>query len=584
MALSFFFFISCSSDSDSNSDLTSIIVYNAMVKSADYNSSYPIIEIGNVEKLLTVSGDLGGKSVYLVNANNTENSISGARGKYISSNISSDAGNSNVTGIKKNLENGQGKQAFVKNFIPSADVAKILKSRIKSSSSRSILKNTGAISTVTQISPVVDTTTKNIYVDTNVDLDTFASKSATLRAAGTYCYVWVVDDYYTEAEASGAKVSSTIARSFASKFDEIYPIITNVFGEESNYLINYDTNKTVGMKSYSDTGTKVNIVIYDIGDDSTKPEANQSGVVGYFYSKDYVFSSSEIKSSSSDEKIFNYSNKGKYFYVDSAYAVTDFNTTISTLAHEFQHMINFNQKYILQNLAVDSAYNEMLSMLCEDMMQEKLGIDNENSPKARLQGFNAYYFLSGLTEYNSSSAAVSYATNYAFGAWLCRNYGGAALAQAMIKNDKVNDDSIVAAVNSLNGTSYSFGDLFKQFLLALTGNETYTMNKDAKETLSYGGYRYPMEAIDLWSEAYSLTSAGFQNYSELQNSLSSYKYDSYDWKGPFLFSEYYYPETLRPEHGFVIQKIEEIPSGATKKTFNFGINLGSNLSTYLIIQ
>lgn len=33
--------------------------------------------------------------------------------------------------------------------------------------------------------------TKRIYVDNNTDISTFVQKSATLRAVGTYCYVWV---------------------------------------------------------------------------------------------------------------------------------------------------------------------------------------------------------------------------------------------------------------------------------------------------------------------------------------------------------------------------------------------------------
>lgn len=468
----------------------------------------------------------------------------------------------------------QSRQIFARNFVSSKDVAKILKNHIKSLPSRSVLKNTSKIPTVTQISPKIDSTTKNIYVDTNVSLNEFASKKATLRAIGTYCYVWVVDEYYTQNY-------SEVAKKFASKFDEIYPLVRNVFGEESDCLIYYGTGENLNMESYSDTGKKVNIVIYDIGNDSNS--SVKSGVLGYFYSKDYVFTLS-AGSTGSDDEILNYSNKGKYFYIDSEYASSAFGITISTLAHEFQHMINFNQKSILKNLDAGTAYNEMLSMICEDMMQEKLGIHDEDSPKSRLQEFNTLYFYSGLTEYNSSAVTVSYATNYAFGAWLCRNYGGAELAKAMIKNDKTDNESIVAAVNSLNGTSYKFDDLFKQFLLALTGNEKYTMNKDAKESLSCGGYTYPMRAIDLWSDDYSLTSDGFADYSQLKNELSPFKYESYDWKGPFLLSENCYPETLRPEHGFSIQKIEEIPSGTTKKTFNFKMNLGSNLSAYLIIQ
>lgn len=584
-----FLFGSCSdSDSDSDSDLMKILVINTLLKQTQtesYDSDFPIVEIQSDKKYVTVSGDLGGKTVYFVNANKTENQISNKNQRILQ--------NSDASSVQKiydfDLGTSSGKndeRTNIKNFIPPENISKILLNK-KSSASRSILANTtgtstSEISTVEQITATVDSTTKSIYVDNDVNLSTYTSKEATLRAIGTYCYIWVINDYYTSGSASGSKVDSTIAAKFANKFDEIYPIIRNVFGDESDYLVNYDTSITsydasLAMSSYSDTGTKVNIVIYDIGDDYSK--SNQCGVVGYFYSKDYVYPSSSVSSDS----IISKSNKGKYFYVDSAYAVKYFDTTISTLAHEFQHMINFNQKEISHTLSPSTNYNEMLSMICEDMMQEKLGIGDDDSPKARLQGFNTYYFLSGLTEYNESYAAVSYATSYALGAWLCRQYGGAALAQAMSKNDSVDNDSIVAAVNSVNGTSYSFDDLFKQFLLAITGNSTYTLNQNATQSLSYSGYKYPMTAINLWDADYSITSSGISDYSSYQSELSDYKYDGYNWTGPFLFSNSYV-YTLRPEYGFTLYGLETLASGTIKKTYTVSSGGSSDLTMYLIIQ
>ena len=213
--------------------------------------------------------------------------------------------------------------------------------------------------------------------------------------------------------------------------------------------------------------------------------------------------------------------------------------------------------------------------------------------KARLQVFNAYYFLSGLSEYNSSCAVVSYADSYALGAWLSRQYGGAALVQAIMQNDSVDNDSIAAAVNSLNGTDYDFDDLFEQFLLAVTGNGTYTLDKDAEENLSYESgdetYTYPMTAIDLWNEDYSITSSGLSDYSSVQSTLSAAKYSSYDWCGPYLFSKSY-SYALRPDYGFTLHGIEEISSDTTEssdtieRTYTFSEIGSSSLTMYLIIQ
>lgn len=566
-----------------------------------YDASSPIYEISSDVSSLTVSGDLSGKSVYLVKANKTSSTISATNERTITkiSNISDSRAVSDFSLGQEN-EDFRERPKF-RNFIPPEDVGiTVFNGRKSNSSSRSVLSSSSSVSaistlsTVDQISAEVGSTTKSVYVDNDSELSTFTSKTATLRAKGEYCYVWVVDDYYTSESASGSKVDSSTAETFASKFDEIYPAIRNVFGNESDYLINYDTSITsydasLSMENYSDTGTMVNIVIYDIGADSELDSSSQCGVVGYFYSKDYVYPSSSVSKNS----VINYSNKGKYFYVDSSYAVSYFDTVISTLAHEFQHMINFNVKNISQNLSPSTSYNEMLSMLCEDMMQEILGIDDDDSPKARLQGFNAYYFLSGLSEYNSSCAVVSYADSYALGAWLSRQYGGAALVQAIMQNDSVDNDSIAAAVNSLNETDYDFDDLFEQFLLAVTGNETYTLDKDAEENLSYENgdetYTYPMTAIDLWNEDYSITSSGLSDYSSVQSTLSAAKYSSYDWCGPYLFSKSY-SYALRPDYGFTLHGIEEISSDTTEssdtieRTYTFSESGSSSLTMYLIIQ
>lgn len=69
--------------------------------------------------------------------------------------------------------------------------------------------------------------TKRIYVDNNTNISTFVQKSATLRAVGTYCYVWVVDDFYSST-AGENKVDSAIAQEYADAFDKMYPMITNV--------------------------------------------------------------------------------------------------------------------------------------------------------------------------------------------------------------------------------------------------------------------------------------------------------------------------------------------------------------------
>lgn len=414
-----------------------------------------------------------------------------------------------------------------------------------------------SVSSETAISGKVGET-KRIYVDNNTDISTFVQKSATLRAVGTYCYVWVVDDFYSST-AGKNKVDSAIAQEYADAFDKMYPMITNVFGKESDKIYYYGW---CNMENYSSTGTKINIVVYDIGNDYSLPENQQCGIVGYFYAKDYIYNYSEKGVTS---------NNGKYFYIDSGYANSSFDTTISTLAHEFQHMVNYNQKTVLNDgLTSGQWYNEMLSMLCEDMMQEHLGIKDEDSPKERTTTFNAYYYCSGISEYNSDKQICSYATAFSFGSFIARNFGGAELVQKISKNSYVDNDSITNAVNSLNGTNYTYDDLFEKYLLALFGDSTYTHNKDAVCTLKYNSgdyssapYEYPMTAYNIFGSEYSF-------------SVNEKKY-----YGPAIFYANAKSVDLRGENGILIHRIGTFSGSSVSVSFSSGT---SAEKIYLIIK
>lgn len=414
-----------------------------------------------------------------------------------------------------------------------------------------------SVSSETAISGKVGET-KEIYVDNNTNISTFVQKSATLRAVGTYCYVWVVDDFYS-LTAGKNKVDSAIAQEYADAFDKMYPMITNVFGNESDEIYYYYDWRN--MENYSSTGTKINIVVYDIGNDYSLPENQQCGIVGYFYAKDYIYNYSEKGVTS---------NNGKYFYIDSGYANSSFDTTISTLAHEFQHMVNYNQKTVSHNLTSGQWYNEMLSMLCEDMMQEHLGIKDEDSPKARTTVFNEYYRYSGISEYNSKNQICSYATAFSFGSFIARNFGGAELVQKISQNSYVDNDSIINAVNSLNGTNYTYDDLFEKYLLALFGDSTYTHNKDADCTLKYNSgdyssapYEYPMTAYNIFGSEYSFPVNG-----EEYCGLAIFKYNAKS-------------VDLRGENGILIHRIGTFSGSSVSVSFSSGT---SAEKIYLIIK
>lgn len=576
-----------------------------------YDSDKPFYLVTSDVQSLAVTGDIAGKNLYLVQVNPGSSSISSNALRIITNTTRFGTVGSDKTSTTTDPSQGGGKtwtwptwpwtRAIEPEEIEDSDS---LLPKYKHFAGEELPPLSGISSRSAVSSPSYDTAsssaevsysvgdTKSIYVDTDTDISTFEQKSATLRATGDNCYVWVVDDYYSSS-ASGNKVDSSIAQEYADKFEAMYPYITHVFGDESEEIINYTTKQTVDMATLSDTGTKINIVVYDIGADYNLPSSSQSGVVGYFYSKDYYYSATARTDA------IGKSNVGKYFYIDSGYANSDFNTTISTLAHEFQHMIDFNQKNMSNNLSPGTAYNEMLSMLCEDMMQEKLGLEDYASPKNRIQSFNAYYYISGIREYYSSYAIYSYSTSYAFGSWLARQYGGAALVKEISTNDSVDNTSLVDAVNTVNKTSKTFDDLFAEFVLAVTGvsssyNTTYTHNQNAKQTVTYGTdyYKYPMDAFNLWDsssstyasdgkeETYTFSLKG----TSIQTSYADYVYSNYDWNGPIVLSNTATVSTLRPNYGMAIHGIGKYSSGVTSDTITFSTSGAKNLCLYVVIQ
>ena len=523
---------------------------------------------------ITISGDIGGKNLYLAEVNTSDSSIAADYIKYMSST------NSNRSAAEESEEPLQ-EVAAAKTY-PQERFKHYVGYNFKPdpnefSSARSIASPSYS---VTPIDREVGTTRKSVFIANSSSDDTARSTApATLWALNDTCNVWVVNsDKYLTSDTKKQK----LAEKFAAAFAAFYPVVTNVFGNESDeiYTSYVSTSLISGkyttspMTEVSDTGEKINIVIYDLFQDG-----EGGNVLGFFSSGDYYA-----------KDFYSYSNVGKYFYVDSFFAIQaeSVNTIISTLAHEFQHMVHFGVK----GNDTDTNFNEMLSMLCEDMMQKFLTdngykIEDKDSPKSRMLEFMIEYFGCGIRGYDNTSLA--YANAYAFGSWLCRQYGGAALVKKMMSNEKTNNECIVAAVNELNGTSFTFDDLFAQFIKACYGKDSeYTFNKDAAKTITYSNgsttYDYPMTAINLWDTSsesiYKLTatvpgeSFTYKEYIEGQIG-ASYIDSQYKYFGPLVFNANTLLTSISQSYGMALKrKRTVIPSGTNSYTITFSSKSG----------
>jgi hypothetical protein len=196
------------------------------------------------------------------------------------------------------------------------------------------------------------------------------------------------------------------------------------------------------------------------------------------------------------------------FYLDTHFTDCIPTTMYSTLIHEFQHMIQFNVKTVEHRMSSSTWYNEMLSMVAEDMIGPLIGVptsDTGHPIKARIPYFLAYHGDSGVTDWVSDNLK-SYASAYAFGAYLARNYGGPALIQSMIGNSSVNIDSVDAALKT-QGSSFdaAMSHYGEALVYSGTTGSLGSFNKTASSAIN--GTTYTFSGFNIWSIAYTYGSA-----------------------------------------------------------------------------
>ena len=588
-----FLFASCSLstriediESNSNSETQQNKLINAEeITSAEYQASDTpnIIEVQPDTAYLKISGLSKGKKIWLSKTNPTKNIISSDYTRFI--NYGENISFVRKTSVSRNISE-ESEQADLNENHPLHPVFNTEILLEPDFQARSVATTSTTSSVDVNNYSIGDS--KTLFIDTKINKNnsTFKQQNAILRAKGEYCYVWVVDEedssgdskYWTsdtKLTPNYQKVNQQIVEKIADAFDKIYPMVRKVFGEESNQLI-YQGKNLVSMDMNCDTGTMVNIVIYDLNNDFNSKDTS-AGYVGYFHSKDYYKSYST--------GTFRYSNAGKFFYIDAYYLANKTSMVYSTLAHEFQHMVDFGMKTMTTTRPLQSStwYNEMKSMLCEDIMKnylKKINPDftDEDSPLYRLPKFCRHYFDVGL-EYRSATTTrpydddYSYANNYAFGAWAARNYGGISFINKLATNNYVDIESIEDAAG------VSITEMLKKYSSACAINlKDYGFNKDVSQTtFVLNSYSYPMDAINLW-ELDKILPELYTNHDSVFSSKTS---SVYSFNGPAWF--YYDTQAeLRP-YGFTISIVGMANDSEILLGFNT-TKISTSQKVYVIID
>ena len=298
------------------------------------------------------------------------------------------------------------------------------------------------------------------------EIDQSDALAATCRkvvnADGKSLNIWVATNVWGNCSKAHC-VTQTMVDAVADRFlkagedNDIYNWVSGIYGEEW---------ETSGYPEIIGDDNNITILLLDIGEDNSE----DGGIAGYFFAKDN-FKQSEY--SGSNERIM--------FYLDSVMLANpedaDFwspdlympSQIISTLAHEFQHMIHFYQKQIKYNLDVqtDTWIDEMCSMMAEDFTATKLQVDGprgiaysdgtgNSTPEyiGFVDQYNYYNFIA-LTDWLSGTASNetnilnSYAIAYSFGSYLGRNFGGVELFKNIVDNDLTDEAALTYAMSQL---------------------------------------------------------------------------------------------------------------------------------------
>ena len=330
-------------------------------------------------------------------------------------------------------------------------------------------------------------------------LSTFNEKTFILLSSGDNYNVWVdtSDKYYKQ----DTSAFTTAALDLGTNFINGYGLVSHLYGQPANNIYNASDGQVYGpMATASKTGLKINIMLYDM--------LEVGKVYGFVYHGDvYHFESG------SDYK--HGSNEGRFVYIDSQTTIKQPLEAKSTAQHEFSHTISKNQKTLKSGKDWTYWYGELLAMMCEDMMQNYLGISDSEvdgnmscTPKARLPQANALAWGNGI----SGEDSLAYASVFQFGAWLSRTFGGAKFIKELSQNAYVDMESVLNAVNAMGQKQYTQESLLQEFANALTVSESGKgLNKDAATypgnadyTCAYTGadgqthtYEYPITAINL---------------------------------------------------------------------------------------
>lgn len=369
------------------------------------------------------------------------------------------------------------------------NVKKLFSFQQNQNKSRSITLNK-TVSTVKATNYDINST-KKFYCSIN---DSIEEKKFILKAIGKYCLVWYEDDpAYYNIIAEDEKFTK-----IQQSFDKIYPLETELFGSCKEFEV-CDNDAFI-----SETEDKVSILVFDQKSESLYGYASAIDL----YNREYI----DRYNKRYNENLV--TNSGIVFYLNSNGVKNSFDESVSTLAHEFQHVLCNIHNLVKNDVLPEVWWTELLSCLCEDILNDYLCESIASAPYSRLIRFKRFsnygvtFWTEGENEDNSDVYNIElyagYASNYAFGAYLFRNFGGVEFLKKLIGRHGKD-----AVSYSLSNTSNKYGyktfdeaakNFYKIFINTEKNSQGLSLYKDA--SFVWNGQNIKVPEIDLLNIPY----------------------------------------------------------------------------------
>ena len=304
----------------------------------------------------------------------------------------------------------------------------------------------------------------------NLLTDTYYRDASTCRAVGKHCYIFVEDSLWN------VRVNQSAVDSIENDFDNRTPA-------DPNKGIFVMDSLAFGTPPDVDNDPRIIILICNIQDGY-----NGSGgyVAGFFDPTNEVPGSN--------------SNQAEIYYVDGD--PTDLTTpsgiqlAMSTAAHEFQHMINWNYHRVISQLTfINEGCSKLAEIYCGYPLFDLSLYANETN-----------HYLFDWRGNDNTLVLNDYARAQRFSLFLWDRFG-IGIFKYIAQSSQISGENIINDALTKDGLSINFNTLFSDWLIANEINDT-TLNR-------LYGYAYPNLPVSNGSNFYDPIASGIDNVANL---------------------------------------------------------------------